>query len=84
MDEEYSHGTNNKRLDKSIFFLTVGFFFSKLNAGNHTPHWIKLAIYDGKDGKESIDLSRKDLRFFLGVVSAPPIKFLFCCFCPAE
>lgn len=40
-----------------------------------TP-WIKLAVYDDKG---SIDPSMKDLHFFLGIVSAPPMKFLCCC-----
>lgn len=44
-----------------------------------SPHWIKAAVYSDKG---SVDLSLKGLHFFLGIVSAPPIKFLFGRFCP--
>lgn len=79
LDEEYGHGTTNKRLKGSFFHWVLwGFFcfvFSQLNA--RPP--IELAM---PAGKGSFNVSMKDLHFFLGIVSASPIKFLFCCFCP--
>ena len=53
-------------------------FFPQLNAA---PRRLKLAVHDDKG---TADLSVRDLHFFRGIVSAPPLKFLSCCFCPGQ
>lgn len=76
--EEYSHGTTSKRLKDSFsHWVLWGVFLFRFFPIKCPPKEPAVPA-----GRGSVDVSMKDLHFFLGLVSASPIKFLFCCFCP--